>query len=173
MEAYLRTPGAAERVVTTTTRAPRAGEVEGRDYHFLSLEAFQALREAGGFLESACVHGNWYGTPKAWIEERLRQGRDVLAQIDVQGGRSVAALYPDAVTVFLLSPSREELERRLRGRGTDPEPVIARRLANARAELAERDRYTYWVVNDDVDTAAANLAAIVNAERCRAARWRT
>jgi guanylate kinase len=164
-------PGAPERCVTATTRAPREGEVPGRSYLFLSVEEFTRLREAGGLLEWARVHGNWYGTLRASVEERLAAGEDVIVNIDVQGGRSVRETGLDAVMIFLLPPSWEELERRLRSRGTDSEAAIERRLADARGELAEREHYAYWVVNDDADAAAAEVAAIVTAERCRARRW--
>jgi guanylate kinase len=164
-------PGAPDRCVTATTRAPREGELPGKSYLFLRLEQFEQLREGGGLLEWACVHGNWYGTPRAWIEERLTAGRDVIVNIDVQGGRSIRALGIDSVTIFLLPPSVEELERRLRSRGTESEAAIEQRLANARQELAEREHYTYWVTNDDAGAAAASVAAIVTAERCRARRW--
>jgi len=172
LHAYAGNPAAPDRGVTTTTRLPRPGEQAGVDYHFLSPEEFANLRAAGGFLESAEVHGHWYGTPRAWIEERLQTGRDVIVNIDVQGARSIRAAKPDAATIFLLPPSWEELERRLRLRATDAEEEIQRRLVNARGELAERDHYRYWVVNDVVQEAVASLAAIVTAERCRADRWR-
>src|SRR5437588_11706 len=143
LHAYAADPAAPTRCVTATTRSPRAGERDGLDYHFLSPEEFARLREAGGFLESAEVYGHWYGTPRAWIEERLNAGQDVIMNIDVQGAASLRALKPDAVTIFLMPPAWEELERRLRARGAASEADLERRLANARDEMAERTHYTY------------------------------
>ncbi len=170
---YGRDPMAPERVVTATTRPARPGEEHGRDYHFLGEAAFEQLRAEGGLLEAAQVHAFWYGTPRVWVEERLESGRDVIAKIDVQGGRSIRALELAAVSIFVLPPSWAELERRLRGRGTDVEEQVRRRLADARLELAERRFYKYWIVNDSRESAAAALAAIVSAERSLAARWLT
>src|SRR5438874_9898264 len=133
LHAYTNDPNAPARCVTATTRPPRAGERDGVDYHFLAPEEFQRLCDEGGFLEPAEVYGHRYGTPRAWIEERLTAGQDVIMNIDVQGAASVRSLMPDAVTIFLLPPSWEELERRLRLRATDSEADIHRRLTTARA----------------------------------------
>lgn len=145
--------------ISCTTRAPREGERDGVDYHFLSRARFEELREDGHFAEWAEVHGNLYGTPLAPVREMLRQGRDVLFDIDVQGARQLKQSLDEAVFVFILPPSLAELERRLRGRGLDSEETIARRLRNARAELREATWYDYLVVNDDVDTACDQLRA--------------
>ena len=120
--------------ISYTSRAMRAGEAEGRDYHFVTREKFVAMRDDGAFLESAEVHGNLYGTSKAWIESEMKGGRDIVLEIDCQGAVQVKRLFPAAVGVFILPPSVAELEKRLRGRGTDPEAEIARRMHNAREE---------------------------------------
>jgi guanylate kinase len=153
-----------------TTRAPRSGEVEGRDYVFLSREEFERRRDAGAFAEWAEVHGFLYGTPRAPIDEALADGRDMLLDIDVQGARQMKDRYAEAVAVFVLPPSEAELERRLRGRGTDPEDVIRKRLVRARAEMQELPHYDYYVINRDVDESVRLFAAIVSAERAKVAR---
>ena len=139
--------------VSHTTRAPRGAEVDGRDYHFIDMETFRSMDAAGAFLESAEVHGNLYGTARAEVEGILSRGRSVLLDIDVQGGRSVKAALPQSLAVFLLPPDMVELERRLRGRGTDDAATIRLRLDNARAEMAAGAGYDHLVVNDDVDRA--------------------
>ena len=159
--------------VSCTTRAPRPGEVDGRDYHFLSQAEFQRRIEAGEFLEHARVHGNGYGTLRHEVESRIRDGGIVLLDIDVQGQRLVrqailgTPLEAAAVFVFFAPPSFAELERRLRLRRTDSETDICRRLDNARAEMEAWREYDFIVVNDAVETAAATLAAIVTAARSR------
>ena len=170
LEEFLAGPTGVTRCVTATTRAVRPGEVHGRDYLFFSTAEFERLRDRGGFLEWAVVHGNLYGTPVASVDALLQAGDDVVLKIDVQGGRSVRERRPDAVSIFLLPPSAGELETRLRSRGTDGEAEIQRRLADSRRELAERHAYDYWIVNDRVADAAGRLAAIVTAERARAHR---
>ena len=157
--------------VSATTRAPRPGEVDGKDYHFLSRERFVELRDQGHFAEWAEVHGNFYGTPLPPVREMLAKGQDILFDIDVQGAAQLRKNMPDARFLFILPPSMEELERRLRGRGLDSEEVILRRLANARAEMQEAPHYDALIVNDDLDTAydhlrAAYLAATL-APHCR------
>ncbi|EAQ77415.1 guanylate kinase [Blastopirellula marina] len=136
--------------VSATTRPPRAGEVDGQDYHFLSTEEFQRRKAAGEFLETFEVFGNgyWYGTPRSEVEDRLPQGISVLLEIDVDGAMEIVKQYPAAVTIFLSPGSHEELERRLRGRGTEPEETIQRRLAAAKRELAAMHQYKYQIVND-------------------------
>ncbi|QGU31928.1 guanylate kinase [Thermochromatium tepidum] len=158
--------------VSCTTRPARAGEQDGVHYHFLDRECFEREIEAGAFLEQAEVFGNLYGTRAADVHRRLDTGRDILLEIDWQGARQVRARLPEAISIFVLPPSIEELERRLRGRGTDSDEVIARRMTQARAELAHFAEYTYLVVNDCFQTALATLAAIVTAERQRLAYQR-
>lgn len=155
--------------VSCTTRAPRGQEQDGVDYHFLTREEFLARREAGHFAEWAEVHGNLYGTPKAPVEEHLTAGRDVLFDIDVQGALQVKNVFPQGLFVFILPPSLEELERRLRGRGTDSDEAIAKRLGNALGELGQAGKFDYLIVNDNLDTAADELRAIYVAGRTRTA----
>ncbi len=148
-----------------TTRPPRPGEQNGREYHFVDERTFLAMQERGEFLESAQVHGNRYGTSHKTIKETLEQGRDLILEIDWQGARQVRALYPDCVGIFILPPSTHELERRLRGRGQDAEAVIQRRLANAEAEMAHAGEFKYAIINKDFNTARQELARIVRSER--------
>ncbi len=151
--------------ITATTRAPRPGETDGVDYVFLSAEEFERRIAEGAFVEWAEVHGHRYGTLREPLDRLLASGRDAVLQIDVQGMRSLRALGLPVVTIFLAPPSLEELERRLRDRGTESESTIRLRLENARRELAARDEYDYVVVNDVVDAAVDRLLAIVAAER--------
>ena len=163
----------AEFSVSVTTRPRRGGEREGVDYHFVDPRAFQRRIDRGQLLEWAEVHGHFYGTPRGPAERALRSGDMIVFDIDVQGGRSVQRLYPEAVLVFVLPPSLRELERRLRGRGTDGPDTIRRRMLAARAEIEQGlAAYDYVVVNDDFDHALAELEAIVTAERCRRGRGR-
>jgi len=166
-----RDPGLALSV-SCTTRPARAGEQDGIHYHFLDREHFEREIGEGAFLEHAEVFGNLYGTRAADVRRRLDAGQDVLLEIDWQGARQVCERFPEAVGLFVLPPSIEELERRLRGRGTDSDEVIARRMAQARDELAHFAEYSYLVVNDCFETALAALAAIVTAERQRLAYQR-
>ncbi len=157
--------------VSHTTRAPRPGEVAGRDYHFVSPEEFQAMREGDppGFLEWAEVHGNLYGTGRAEVERQLQSGRDVILDIDVQGALQVqGAAAP--VMIFIAPPSLAELESRLRRRGTESEETISLRLDNARQELKYTDRYDYLIINDRLEEAVDSLHSIIVAERCRRRR---
>lgn len=156
--------------VSHTTREPRAGEQNGREYHFVDRARFEAMIEDGAFAEWALVHGNYYGTCVSEIEGARGRAQGVLFDIDFQGARQIRARYPEAVTVFVLPPSMEELERRLRGRGTDSDASISRRLAAALGEIAHYGFYDYLVVNDDLDHAAEQLRGIVLAERCRRER---
>jgi guanylate kinase len=153
--------------VSATTRAPRGAERDGVDYHFVGSERFAELVEEGALAEWAEVHGQRYGTLRATVDEALRTGRIALFDIDVQGGSQLRRAYPrDAVTVLIVPPSAPELERRLRGRSTDSDEVIARRLAAARAEVAEGlASYDYVVVNDELEAALARLEAIAAHER--------
>lgn len=151
--------------VSATSRPARDGEVEGVDYHFVTREEFERVRDAGGFLEWFDVYGQLKGTPRAPVEAALAAGRDVLLEIDVQGALAVKDRFPDALLVFLTAPSREEQEARLRGRGTDDPEQLARRLETARAEEALVDRFDAVVVNDDVERAVGEVAAILEARR--------
>lgn len=149
-----------ERVVACTTRAPREGEVHGVDYTFLSREQFEADAHDGKFLEWKEVHGNLYGTPAHSVEQLRAEGKTAILKIDVQGALSVMAIRPEAVSVFVLPPSEEELERRLRGRNSDSEQAVLRRLENALEELGYASRYDHRVVNDDLEIAVSALARI-------------
>lgn len=151
--------------ISYTTRPPRPGEKNGREYHFVDDKTFLAMRERGDFLESAEVHGNRYGTSKKVIRDALDRGQDLLLEIDWQGARQVRRLYPDCVGVFILPPSVEELERRMRARGQDSEEVIRRRIENAREELAHAGEFNYAIINKDFDTAQRELAGIIRKER--------
>lgn len=158
--------------VSCTTRPAREGEQDGVHYHFLDREHFEREIGEGAFLEHAEVFGNRYGTRAADVRQCLDAGQDVLLEIDWQGARQVRERFPEAIGLFVLPPSIEELERRLRGRGTDSDAVIARRMAQAHDELAHFAEYSYLVVNDCFETALAALAAIVTAERQRLAYQR-
>jgi guanylate kinase len=157
--------------VSCTTRAPRAGEVDGRDYSFLDPDEFLSRRAAGEFAESAEVHGFLYGTPRAPIDRALAEGRDMLLDVDVQGARQMKARYgTDAVSVFVLPPSVAELERRLRARGTDTAEGILKRLERAKAEMLEYRRYDYALINRRLAESVQLFASIVAAERLRVSR---
>ena len=157
--------------VSYTTRAPRPGEVDGRDYHFVALPRFQNMLEAGEFLESALIYGNRYGTSQKWIERELAEDRDVMLEIDWQGAQQVRRLMKQAVvSVFILPPSPEVLEARLKGRGQDTAETVARRLAAAREEMSHASEYDYVIINEDFSRAALDLRSIVRAERLKLAR---
>lgn len=164
-------PGRANFSVSATTRPPRGSERDGVDYHFVGADAFQAMVQRGEFLEWAEVHGQRYGTPKSAAEAALQEGKLVLFDIDVQGGMAIKAKHPEAASVFILPPSMEELEKRLRERRTDSEEVIRRRMSAARAEI-ERGcaSYDYLVTNRALQRAYDDLMAIVRAEACRRGR---
>jgi guanylate kinase len=154
--------------VSATTRPPRPGEVDGRDYHFHSRAGFEALVASGGMLEHAEVFGNLYGSPRAPVEAAMAEGRDTVFDIDWQGGQQVRqAMRGDVVSVFILPPSLMELERRLQGRGQDGADVIAARMAKSRDEISHWAEYDYVLVNRDLDATEADLVAIVTAERLR------
>jgi guanylate kinase len=158
--------------VSCTTRPRRSNEVDGVDYHFLSEEVFHEAREAGEFVEWAKVHDHFYGTRQADLQAALDRGEIPLLEIDVQGGRQIMDRFgKQLVSVFLFPPSIELLETRLRGRGTEDEAALQRRIANAHAELRACDSYDYWILNDDLEAAIAQLAAIVTAESCKRDRW--
>ncbi|MDE1898339.1 MAG: guanylate kinase [Xanthomonadaceae bacterium] len=162
-----REPGMALSI-SYTTRRPRSGESEGSHYHFVDRDAFERLRAAGALLEHAEVHGNLYGTSRAAVEHELAAGRDVLLEIDWQGARQIRAAMPGCVGIFILPPSRAELERRLRARGADSDAVILRRLGNSREELRRAGEFEYWIVNDRFERALDDLTAIVRGVRQRA-----
>ena len=153
--------------VSYTTRAPRNGEVNGRDYHFVTPEDFQARQAAGEFLESALVHGNHYATSRAWIAGQRAAGSDILLEIDWQGAAQVRRLIPEAIGIFVLPPSIEALVSRLNTRATDAPEVISGRLAAARAEISHVRDFDYVIINDQFGVAVQDLVAVVRAQRLR------
>lgn len=163
-------PVPLEMSVSATTRPMRKGEVDGRDYYFLTPDTFAARRQAGEFLECAEVHrsGYWYGTLLSEIERIRNAGAWALLEVDVEGALNVMRTYPDAITIFLKTPSEELYERRLRDRGTESEEVIQRRLQTARNELQLADSYRYRVVNDDLDKAVREICGILEANKADA-----
>jgi len=158
--------------VSFTTRPPRAGEVNGREYHFVDRETFDSMLARGEFLESAEVHGNRYGTSKKWIAEARAEGLDILLEIDWQGAQQVRAAFPDAVSIFILPPPPilQELERRLRGRGQDTEEAIQRRLRDAREEIIHVAEFDYVIINKEFEEARRDLMAVVRAARLMLSR---
>jgi guanylate kinase len=154
--------------VSTTTRPIRAGETDGVDYDFVDNDRFDALLAEDAFVEWATVHGNRYGTRRSHLDAMVAAGKIPVLDIDVQGGVQVIPKFgSELVPIFLFPPSWEELERRLRGRGTDDDATIELRLGNARHEVGFADHYAYWVINDDLDASSARVAAILAAEACR------
>ncbi len=154
--------------VSATTRSPRTGEVDGREYYFKTRAAFQAMVKDGQMLEHAEVFGNFYGSPRGPVEDAMNQGRDTLFDIDWQGGQQIKqAMRGDVVSIFILPPSIAELESRLRGRAQDSEQVIAQRMAKSQAEISHWMEYDYVIVNRDLDTAFGELVTILQAERLR------
>ncbi len=151
--------------VSHTTRAPRPGEVDGKDYNFVTLEQFDALVAKGGFLEYAEVFTNKYGTSQQWVEETLAQGKDVILEIDWQGAQQVRRLMPAARSIFILPPSREALKSRLTNRGQDSQAVIDGRMAQAVSEMSHYPEYDYLIINDRFEQALEELAAVFVAER--------
>ena len=156
--------------ISYTTRPPRPGEQNGREYHFVDKPTFEAMAAAGEFLESAEVHGNRYGTSRAVVRDLLARGNDLILEIDWQGARQVRRSFPDCIGIFILPPSLEELERRMRTRGQDSESVMGVRLANAREELTHSSEFKYAIINKDFDEARNGLVEIIRAERARKAR---
>jgi guanylate kinase len=157
--------------VSVTTRAPRAGETDGRDYHFVDEAAFKRMREKGELLEWALVFGNFYATPRAPVEAAIKKGRDILFDIDWQGAQQLSEkLKHDVVRVFVLPPSAAALEQRLSTRAQDPEQVVRRRMADASAEISHWPEYDYVIVNANLETSVAGLKAILGAERLRRER---
>ena len=153
--------------VSHTTRVKREGEQDGVDYHFIDKESFISMVEQGAFLEHAQVFDNYYGTATANIETKLKQGEDVILEIDWQGAEQVRKQLPYSVNIFILPPSQQALEERLRGRGQDSDEIIARRMRDAKSETSHYSEYDYLVVNDDFDNALTDLRGIVLARRCR------
>jgi guanylate kinase len=158
--------------VSHTTRPRRRGEVNGVNYHFIEVPAFEAMIERGEFFEHAKVFDNYYGTSRPAVEAMLDAGQDVILEIDWQGARQVRHQMPDAVSVFILPPSREELERRLASRGTDEHAAIVRRMRDAISEMSHHDEYDYLVINDDFTTALRELQSLVISRRLTLARVR-
>lgn len=156
--------------VSVTTRAPRAGEIDGVNYYFLTPEAFQNLLAEDGLLEWAEFCGNFYGTPREKIEQRLNEGKDVVLEIEVQGAMKVRAAFPDAVLIFNLPPSLEELKNRLTGRQTEPPEVVEKRLNTAVWEISQAENYGYVIVNDNVEDAANAFLSILSSEKCKTER---
>jgi guanylate kinase len=156
--------------ISYTTRPARPGEQNGREYHFVAPEEFRRMLEAGAFLESAVIYDHRYGTSQQWIERELDRGADVLLEIDWQGAQQVRRLMPSAVSIFIVPPSLEALEARLKNRAQDSPEVIARRLATAREEIGHVSEYDYAIINDEFDRAARDLASIIRAERLRLSR---
>jgi guanylate kinase len=165
INALLENDRALKLSISYTTRPPRRGEKNGREYHFVDEATFLAMRSRGEFLESAEVHGNRYGTSKRVIHDALERGEDLVLEIDWQGAQQVRALYPDALGIFILPPSFDELERRMRSRGQDSDAVIRHRLENAREELRHQGEFKYVIINKDFDAARQELAEIIRKER--------
>jgi guanylate kinase len=153
--------------ISFTSRAPRPGERHAEHYHFVSADEFKGMVAVGDFFEHALVHGDWKGTAKQSVEPQLAQGKDVLLEIDWQGARQVRSQVPDAVSVFILPPSRQALEQRMRMRGQDSDEVIQRRLAAAREEMSHYGEFDYVIVNEHFDTAVDEMCAIFTASRLR------
>jgi len=167
IDAIMRDDPSLKVSVSYTTRAPRRGEKNGADYHFVDDAMFLKMLERNEFLEHAEVHGNRYGTSKKVITDALAGGEDLILEIDWQGAQQVRRLYPDCVGIFILPPSIEELERRMRSRGQDAEAVIRRRVANAKEELAHAGEFKYAIINKDFETARRELANIIERERAQ------
>jgi guanylate kinase len=170
VKALLAADPGVRKSVSYTTRAPRPGEQDGRDYHFVTPEGFQDMVGRGALLECAQVHGHRYGTGQHWVERELRDGRDIVLEIDWQGAAQVRRLMPGTVSVFILPPSIEALEERLRGRGQDSPEIIARRVRAARDEIAHVDEFDFVIINREFAVAARELHSIVIAQRLRYAQ---
>lgn len=153
--------------ISHTTRAMRPGEVNGVNYHFVSVEGFRAMLDESDFLEHAEVFGNYYGTSRSFVEQTLRSGKDVILEIDWQGAQQIRRLFPESISLFILPPSREALESRLRGRGQDAEAIIQQRLSKAQEEMSHYVEYDYLVINDQFNVALAELRAVIEASRLR------
>jgi len=156
--------------VSYTTREPRPGEHDGKDYHFVSRETFHEMSKRGEFLESAEVYGNLYGTSQTWISREITKGQDILMEIDWQGAEQVRRLFPDCVSIFILPPSITALGQRLKVRGKDNDAVIAKRMAAAREDIAHVAEFNYVIINDNLDDALRELNAVVLSARLRCAK---
>ncbi len=167
LSALLASTEGIEVSVSHTTRAPRPGEQDGVHYHFVDVATFEAMVREDGFIEHARVFDNYYGTARANISKRLAEGVDVILEIDWQGARQVRKLFTDCVGIFIMPPSREALEQRLKGRGQDSDEVIARRMRDAEAEMSHYAEFDFLVFNDDFDTAMTEIQAIVIAQRLK------
>ena len=152
---------------SVTTRSPRNGEVDGREYFFIDQARFDEMVENDELLEHACYVSNSYGTPRPFVEAKLQNGMNVILDIEIQGARQVKKKMPDAVAIFMMPPSLAELRRRLEGRGTESKETIEARIARAREEIREADFYDYLILNQNVETAANEFCAIISAEQCR------
>ena len=170
IEALLKDDAQLRLSISYTTRPPRPGERDGREYHFVDEPTFVTMLERGEFLECAQVHGNRYGTAQGAVRKLLASGSDLVLEIDWQGTQQVRRLLPECIGIFILPPSVAELERRMRARAQDSEAVIARRMANAREELSHAPEFEYVIINNNFDEARRDLAALVRAERARTAR---
>ena len=170
VSALLAADAHVKKSISYTTRAPRSGEENARHYHFIAQDEFDRMRARGDLLESALVHGNYYGTSKRNVEAECAAGSDMLLEIDWQGAGQIRSLKPEAVAIFVLPPSLEVLEERLRGRGQDSTDVIEARLAAARGEISHAGEFDYVIINDDFDRAAQDLIGIIRAERLRSPR---
>src|SRR5580658_9763830 len=172
VNAVLKQDSALALSISYTTRAPRPGEIDHREYHFVAEAEFLAMIERGEFLEHALVFGNRYGTSSRWIQQQTAAGRDLVLEIDWQGAEQVRRLIPGAVGIFILPPTMEELERRLRNRAQDSDAIIQQRLIAARDEISHAGEFDYVIINKDFDVALADLAAVVRASRLQLARQR-
>lgn len=170
VRALLQADSQAMLSISYTTRPMRPGEVDGKDYHFVTREAFEAMLDKGDFLESAEVYGNYYGTSQPWLEGAMHSGSDVILEIDWQGAAQVRKLFPEAVGVFILPPSVDVLRQRLKGRGQDSEEVIARRVAAAKEDMSHVNEFDYVIINNQFDVALQDLLAVFRAERLRLGR---
>jgi guanylate kinase len=162
--------GDLELSVSATTRNPREGEVEGVNYFFKDKEEFIRMAENGEFIEYAKVHDNYYGTPRKYVMDKLKEGKSVILEIDVQGGMKIKHTFSEALFIFIMPPSFEELRKRIEGRGTEKEEDICKRMRNAYGEVSHAYNYDYVVVNDEIMDAAAKISCILTAEKCRIKR---
>ena len=173
VKALLEQTSGIEVSVSHTTRSPRPGEENGRHYHFTDAASFEKMVEESAFLEHARVFDNYYGTARASVDAPLQQGQDVILEIDWQGAEQIRHLYPEAVSVFILPPSKSALRERLQGRGQDPEEIIERRMRDAVSEMSHYAEFDYLIINDDFDVALQELRSIVIAQRLRLVRQAT
>lgn len=165
-------PGRYNLSISATTRKPRTGEADGREYFFKTKEEFEKMIEEGAFLEHACFNGNYYGTPKAYVESLTKQGKDVLLEIEVQGALQVKNIFPDAVLLFVTPPSADALKERLVGRGTETPEEIQNRLAISTRESKLMEKYDYLIINDDIEEAVRDVHDIIETEGLKTSRNR-